>query len=93
MTISEWTVLRCDCKGDLFEPIVRLKYKKEGGTTSEPAGHKCVACGAVVDNAYMIFLIENQKKRDEAGRLLAEAAVAEAQTKKPERPQAAPAGR
>ncbi|HYE93732.1 MAG TPA: hypothetical protein VEA38_22055 [Terriglobales bacterium] len=71
--IAEWTKLKCDCGGDLFMPLVRLKYRDSGsGTSSEPAGHKCAACGAVVDNAYMIRLIEIQKKRAEIARLSAE---------------------
>ena len=77
--IAEWTVLKCDCGSDLFLTQVRLKYKGDGGgTTTEPAGHKCAACGAHVDNAYMIRLIDIQNKRDAAKRLLAEVRDAEA---------------
>lgn len=90
--IVEWQTLRCDCKNDLFLPLVKLQYKTGGGTTTVPAGHKCASCNAVVDNSYMIRLIENQKKRDEAARLLAEAAIDESSmTKKPQ--QGVPAAR
>lgn len=92
--IAQWETLRCDCKSDLFTPIVRLKYKSDGGgTTTEPAGHKCAACGAVVDNAYMIRLIEIDKKRKEAARLTAEIAADEAAAPKKKPVEAAAAGR
>lgn len=93
MTIAEWTILKCDCGGNLFEPLVRLKYRdSNSGTTTEPAGHKCAACGAVVDNAYMIRLIEINKKRAEVARLQSEIATADA-AKPAAKPEAAPAGR
>jgi len=93
MAISEWVTLRCDCKSDLFYPLVQLRYKADGGgTTTAPAGHKCAACGAHVDNAYMIRLIEIQKKRDEARRLSAEADAAAAMNA-PAPKVVAPAGR
>lgn len=91
--VLDWTVLKCDCKGDLFLPLVRLKYRDGGGTTTEPAGHKCGACGAVVDNAYMIKLIEIQRKRDSRARLDAEIAEAEAATRPAPPKGPAPVGR
>lgn len=77
-TISEWTVLKCECGGDRFAPLVQLKYKPDGGTTTSPAGHQCIACHAVVDNAYMIRLVDIQKKREEIRRLQAEVGEPEA---------------
>ena len=65
--IREWSNLKCQCNGELFEPIVRLKFKTGGGTTSEPAGYRCVSCTAVVDQQYMIRLIEiNSLKKQQA---------------------------
>lgn len=90
--ISDWTTLKCDCKGELFIPMVKLKWKADGGTTTEPAGHRCAACNAHVDNAYMIKLIDMQKKREEVTRLQASLAVDEATMKKPVMGQA-PVGR
>jgi hypothetical protein len=91
--IAEWTALKCDCGSNLFLPVVQLKYKGDnGGTTTSPAGHKCAACGAIVDNAYMVKLIDIQKKRAEGQRLLAEARDAEA-TMAPPKAVVTPAGR
>lgn len=70
--ITEFTTLKCACGGDLFTPLVRLKYKTEGGTITEPAGHHCIACNAVVDNRYMTQLVERQRKQEEIRRLQAE---------------------
>jgi hypothetical protein len=84
-TIATFTVLKCACGGDLFTPIIKLKYKNEGGTIPEPAGHWCVACHAVVDNKYMISLVDRQKKQEEIRRLQAEIGPA------PEPPQTATA--
>jgi hypothetical protein len=84
VTISEFQVLKCDCGGTLFEPLVRLKYRSEGGTITEPAGHKCSACQQVVDNSYMIRLINNQTKLAEAARLVAEVQESEKATPKKE---------
>lgn len=56
--IKEWVVLKCDCGGDKFVPLVHLRFRTGGGTNAEPAGHQCIACMGVVDNARMIKLIE-----------------------------------
>jgi len=80
MALGEWQYLRCECGGEIFQPVVKLKYKSEGGTISEPFGHTCVACHAVVDNAYMVRLVEMSKKRAERDRLNAELAEAERAT-------------
>jgi len=56
--IREWVRLKCDCGGELFEPLVYLKFKSGGGTTTEPAGHRCIACTGVVDTHRMIRLVE-----------------------------------
>jgi hypothetical protein len=61
--IAEWVTLKCECGGDRFAPIVKLKFKAGGGTTTEPAGHQCTECRAIVDNAYMIRLVERQDKQ------------------------------
>lgn len=70
--INEFVNLKCACGGDLFAPIVHLKYKTDGGTIPTPAGHWCVACQAVVDNAYMTRLVDRQRKQQEIRRLQAE---------------------
>ena len=70
--INESTHLKCACGGDLFVPLVKLKHHVAGGTSTEPAGHWCVACQAVVDNRYMAQLIERQRKQEEIRRLQAE---------------------
>jgi hypothetical protein len=93
MAINEFVTLKCDCKGELFSPVVKLRHKAEGGTISEPAGHRCVACGAVVDNAYMIRLIDIQRKRSEADRLVAEATALEKSVPPKTAKEVAPAGR
>jgi hypothetical protein len=63
--IREWTILKCDCGGDKFEELVHLKFRTGGGTTTEPAGHRCIACNGIVDNQRMIRLIELAKLRQE----------------------------
>ena len=70
--IAEFVRLKCACGGDLFVPLVRLKYKAEGGTISEPAGNWCIACHAIVDNRYMTQLVDRQRKQEEIRRLQAE---------------------
>lgn len=72
MTIVVWEHLRCDCGGDLFAPLVRLKYKAEGGTVTEPAGYYCIACNGIADTGRLAHLIELDKKRREIKRLQAE---------------------
>ena len=70
--VNEFTPLKCECGGNLFVALIKLKHKSEGGTITEAAGHWCVACHAVVDNRYMIQLIERDRKRQEIARLQAE---------------------
>ena len=70
--IAEFVYLKCACGGDLFVGLLKLKHKPEGGTITEPAGHWCVACHAVVDNRYMAQLIDRQRKQEEIRRLQAE---------------------
>lgn len=60
--INEYLTLKCDCGGDIFHPIARLKVKGDGGTITEPAGYTCHACRAVVDARYMRLLVERQMK-------------------------------
>lgn len=57
-TIKDWVVLKCDCGGDLFMPLVKLRFRDGSGTSSEAAGHQCIACHGLVDNARMVKLIE-----------------------------------
>ena len=70
--ITEFTALKCACGGDLFVALTKLKYKSEGGTITEPAGHWCIACHAQVDNRYMAQLVEIQRKQAEIRRLQTE---------------------
>lgn len=70
--ISEFVTLRCACGGELFNPIIRMKIKSDAGTITEPAGHHCIACNAVVDPRYMAQLVEQQRKRDTIKQLQAE---------------------
>lgn len=72
MTIAEWLYMKCDCGGDLFAPLVKLKYKQDGGTITEPAGYHCVACHGVADTARLAHLIDLDRKRREIKRLQAE---------------------
>ena len=76
--IAEWTFLHCECGGDLFLPLLKLKYKPGGGTVIEQAGHQCVACQAIVDNRYMTRLIEMNDKRRQLRELQQELGETEA---------------
>lgn len=58
MEVKDWAVLKCDCGGDRFVAVYKLKFKTGGGTTSEPAGSRCLACQGDVDNARLIKLVE-----------------------------------
>lgn len=73
-TPAPWITLKCECGGEAFVKLVRLRYKPDGGTTEEAAGHYCVACEATVDNAYMIRLVQTSLKRLEVQRLQQELA-------------------
>ena len=70
--ITEFAYLKCACGGDLFVGLLKLKHKEAGGTFTEPAGHWCVACHAVVDNRYMAQLVDRQRKQEEIRRLQSE---------------------
>lgn len=74
-SIAQTVVLKCDCGGDLFAPVVRLRGRMAGGTVAEPAGHMCAACHILVDNAYMLKLMERQEKIREVQRLTDELAA------------------
>lgn len=91
--IAEWIVLKCECGGDRFTALVQLKYKTDGGTTASPAGHVCISCQAVVDNAYMIRLIERQEKIAQIKRLQAEVAEEVPEDRGPAKAVKEPAGR
>ena len=93
MAIDDWTFLKCECGGDLFVALTKLKHKSGGGTVHEPGGHWCVACHAVVDNRYMARLVEIDAKRRQIKELQAEVAAAEAPVIRPPEPAKVPAGR
>ena len=61
----EWNNLRCDCGGDIFMPAIYLKWKQGSGGTDSPHGHVCHACGAHVDQAHLIRLLQLRIKRQE----------------------------
>lgn len=77
MSIADWAYLRCDCGGDLFAPLVRLKYKQDGGTVPEPAGYHCLGCNGVADTGRLAHLIDLDRKRREIKRLQQEVAETE----------------
>ena len=62
---SEWNALRCDCGGELFATIQKLLWKPGGGSTTTPAGWFCHACGAHVDQAHLIRVMQVRLKRQE----------------------------
>lgn len=76
MSIAEWSYLKCDCGGDLFAPLLKLKYKTDGGTIQEPAGYHCVACHGIADTRRLAHLIDLDRKRRQVRDLQAEIAAA-----------------
>lgn len=82
--IREWTRLKCDCGSEVFEALVYLKFRSGGGTTTEPAGHRCIACTGLVDNQRMIRLIEINRLRQEVKEKEAEIEAKDAQAPAPE---------
>ncbi len=65
VTSGDWNKLTCDCGGDIFMPAVFLRWKEGSGGTDSPHGHVCHACGAHVDQAHLIRVLQIKLKRQE----------------------------
>jgi hypothetical protein len=56
--IREWIVLPCDCGGEIFQQVVKLKFRTGAGVVPEPAGYVCQACHGLADNQRLVRLQE-----------------------------------
>lgn len=65
MSLPTWDIMKCECGGNQFLEVKRLRIHPTQGISYEPAGVKCEGCGLTADMAYMTrrFAIE-QKKRE-----------------------------
>lgn len=71
--LQTWEILTCPaCPSTTFVPLVTLKAKVGGGSTSEPAGYQCSVCHHKADLVKMQQTVYLKQKREEMAALEAE---------------------
>ena len=60
MSLQGWVDMYCECGVGLFQPVYKLAWHEQHGTTQKPEGWTCIGCGKRSDNNAMIRRVKTR---------------------------------